>query len=275
VAAQNGRIAHTVIEPNGLQFEIWLSDTGSSSLRRLVSVPGVDTAQPVLDREGSRLAYRRYAQRPEDGLYLRSLDGKSPERRLVAVDASTNYTPSGWSPDGSRLLAERRMAGNSDVVALVADQNPPGEPLPLLATSFDERAAVVSPDGHWLAFVSNESGRDEVYIARWLDDCTAGPSIPVSRGPGATPRWRPDGKSIVYSDQHNRLASVAVTLGDRPGAAPPQVVVDLEKLDLTPAFDVLPDGRLLVVARGENEADITHIDVILGFTAGLAGEKTP
>jgi Tol biopolymer transport system component len=275
VAAQGGRVAHTVMEPNGLLFEIWISDPGSSSLRRLVSVPGVDTGQPVVDREGSRLAFRRYAQRTQDGLYLRALDGKSAERRLVAIDASTNYLASAFSPDGTRLLAERRSAGNSDVVVLALDRDPPGEPAPLLASSFDESDAVVSPDGNWLAYVSNESGRNEVYMARWLENGTAGPSIPVSRGPGRIPRWMPDGKAIVYDDERNHLAAATVTLGDRPGAAPAGILVDLERSELTPAFDVLPDGRLLVVARGEDESDITQLNVITGFTDGLAAAKQP
>ena len=276
IAVGGHRVAHTVMEPNGLLFEIWLSDLEPPALRRLVTVPGVDNSLPVLSRDGSRIAFQRFARAPEDGLYVRSIDGKGEAFRLVAITSAASFGPSDWSADGSRVLATRIIGGKADIVVLTADREGPADPSPLLASGFDEADAAVSPDGQWLAFVSNESGRMEVYAARWLEDGSVGPSIPVSRGLGAAPRWRSDGKAIVYYDQRDHLLSATVTTAPRFTAAPPQPIVDLEKLGLTSAFDLMPDGRLLVVRRGDEEGPIPHLDVVLGFTAGLAAaEKAP
>jgi Tol biopolymer transport system component len=131
-----------------------------------------------------------------------------------------------------------------------------------------------SPDGGAIVFVSNETGRREVYVAALRDDGRPGPAVLASRGTGAAavsepPRWRADGRAVLYVDSQERLQSSEITRAPRLAAAPPRVLFDLRALGLTENFDVLPDGRLLAVERGDNEGPITRYDVILGFTGEL------
>jgi Tol biopolymer transport system component len=230
----------------------------------------VDNDAPVLSRDGARLAFRRFARSAQDGLYLRAVDGSGEERRLAEITPTIAYWPLDWSPDGSRLLARRRSQGRTDVVSFAANDTA-AEPRPLLATSFDESEAVFSPDGRFLAFVSNESGNDEVYVAPLRADGSVGPSVDVSAGSGFQPRWQPDGRAVLFYDGQEQLMTVPVTLSPRLVAGTPRVLLNLEKLGLTRGYNVLPDGRLLFVARGEDEGEISRLDVVLGFTSELAG----
>jgi hypothetical protein len=91
-----------------------------------------------------------------------------------------------------------------------------------------------------------------------------------------SPRWRPDGGALFFWDGGDQILSVPVSMAPRISAGTPEVLLDLPKLGLTSGFDVLPDGRLIVVARGEEEGEIERFDVVLGFGAELAdvaGEK--
>jgi len=271
--AANGRLAQVAMEPNGLLFEIWFAEREAPDLRRLVSVPGVDCGNPVLSRDGARLAMTRNSYSAEDGLYVLAVDTPEGARRLLASTPSTRFFPLDWSPDGTRLLALRSERGALDVVELAVDGGD-ASPRALLASSFDESDARYSPDGRALAYVSNESGRNEIYVAPLRADGGVGPSVAVSGGPGARPRWRPDGKSIVFWDGLDQLLSVPITVSPRISAGAPRALVDLEAHQLTEGFEILPDGRLLIVQRDENEGEIQRLDVVLGFTAALErGEK--
>jgi Tol biopolymer transport system component len=228
-----------------------------------------------LSRDGARLAFRRSGRSPEDGLYVRSVEGAPDERRLAAIRPASNFFPLDWSPDGSLLLAGHATDGKVDIVAFSPDRTPGAEPRPLLASSDNETDARFSPDGLTLAFVSDESGRNEVYLAPYRADGSVGPAVAVSSGPGISPRWRPDGKALYFWDGQDRVFSVPVTTSPRLSAGPPEVQLDLPKLGLTEGFAVLPDGRLLVVAQGEEEGEIPRLDVVLGFASELerAGGK--
>jgi len=268
--ASDGRLAQAAMEPNGLLYEIWFADRDSPNLRRLVTVPGADNDNPVLTRDGSRVAMRRFAFSPEDGVYVRSVDGSGSEQRLVPITPGTDFYPLAWSPDGRRLLARRVDRGSTDVVELSLDAAEGAAPRALLATSFDESDAQFSPDGRSLAYVSNESGRDEVYVAPLRADGSVGPSTAVSGGPGQRPRWSPDGGSIVFWDLLDHLLSVDVATTPRIVAGTPRPLVDLAAQHLTDGFEILPDGRLLVVQRDDAEGEIERFDVVLGFTSTLA-----
>ncbi len=268
-AAASSRVALTAMTPDGLLYELWIADPDSPGLRRLVTTPGVDNHSPILSRDGAHLAFRRSGRTPEDGLYVRSVEGARDERRLAAVTPESNFFPLDWSPDGSLLLAGHAIDGKVDIVAFAPERAPAAEPRPLLASSDNETDAKFSPDGRTLAFVSNESGRNEIYLAPFRADGSVGPAVAVSGGPGVSPHWRPDGKALYFWDGQDRVFSVSITTSPRIFADVPEIQLDLPKLGLTEGFAVLPDGRLLVVALGEEEGEIPRLDVVLGFTSEL------
>jgi serine/threonine-protein kinase len=268
--AANGRIAVTAMTPDGLLFEIWLAEPGESLLRRVVSTPGVDNADPVLSRDGTRFAFSRLGRTPDDGLYVREVDGGT-ERRLAEIRPETRWTPLDWWPDGRLLLAERLAGGNADVVLLEVDGPPGAEPRPLLAASgVDESQARVSPDGRTLAFVTDETGKPEVYVAPLGPDGLVGAPLRVSDGSGSAVRWRPDGRALLFWDGQDQIFSVPVQASQRIVVGRPEPLLRLQSAGLTRGFDVMPDGRLLFVAQGEEEGEAERIDVVIGFGAELA-----
>ena len=119
--------------------------------------------------------------------------------------------------------------------------------MPLLQSPFSERHAQFSPDGRWLAFTSNENGREEVYVQRFPDATTR--QIVSSAG-GAYPRWRPGGMELFYRAPDGQLMSISA----RPGGSsvefdPPSVVMRLvEAAGVHPyPYDVAADGRILAL----------------------------
>ena len=134
---------------------------------------------------------------------------------------------------------------------------------PLLQTRFDESAGVVSPDGHWIAFQSNRTGSLEVFVAPFP---AMQPITQVSIAGGAFPRW-PRGLDLYFrAPSTNTIWAVDVGTGGKPAFSEPRAVI---QAPATPsaAYDVMPDGRILIVDR-EN-VSINDLRVVTNWAKGL------
>ena len=130
-----------------------------------------------------------------------------------------------------------------------------GDPEPFLVTPFQERAAAFSPDGRWLAFVSNESGRDEVYVQPYPGP---GPEFTVSTAGGREPLWSPDGSELFYRTE-DQLMVVAVEPGDTFRADTPRPLfadpyVRDRPVTSAPMYDIMPDGQRFVMVSANAES---------------------
>ncbi|HEY7727434.1 MAG TPA: hypothetical protein VID50_03195, partial [Candidatus Eisenbacteria bacterium] len=264
--------------------DIWLSERDAPTSRLLVAVSGADLGEPVWSPDGRRLAFALSEMTDRDGVYVVDVDGGGPPRAvyLPRTRFPVPAIPSSWSPDGSVLLVSHLRAGDSDVMAVsmeagaAADSLPPAKPI--LAGPSIQLGAVFSHDGRRVAYASNESGKYEVYVARWLPDGSLGPPMVVSAGGGNQPRWGSDGASLYYVAPPSRLMSVAV--GKEPGlsASTPRLAWDLGALHVGTSLlygqymiDLLPDGRLLAIQLGPEEGDVTRFDVVLNSLDELRG----
>jgi hypothetical protein len=141
---------------------------------------------------------------------------------------------------------------------------PERSPVPVLTTEFDEHTPMFSPDGRWLAYVSNESGREEVYIQPY-------PSLNtkhvISSEGGRFPAWSADGS--VYYDGHQLLA-VAIDTQPRFSAGTPQPLFETENPSASMAmfYDIAPDGRFLV-AKAARDSEPIRFHVVLNWTEEL------
>jgi hypothetical protein len=150
----------------------------------------------------------------------------------------------------------------------------PQTPRPYLRTTAVEQEARVSPDSRWLAFVSSESGRGEVYVAP-LDD--PGGRQRVSAAGGLAPRWRGDGRELVYLDLNNTFNSVAVAVrAGRLVASPPRALFSPGPVARNPGggmgepyYDLSPDGQSFLVNRIVDDPAIAPITVVLNWPALL------
>jgi eukaryotic-like serine/threonine-protein kinase len=201
-----------VLSPNGAQIlatgregqsGVWLIDLGRDVSTRLVP----DGSLPMWSPDGTSFAFT--ANRPESvgNIYLRRLNGHPDEHLLV-------HTPelkvvNDWSRDGKYIVFTTNSALTQDlwILPMFGDR----KPVPYLQTGWSQIHAQVSPDGRWLAYASDESGRWEVYLQSFP---VPGAKRIVSVGGGGEPKWRADGRELFYIRADKTLMAVDLPSGD-------------------------------------------------------------
>jgi len=210
---ETGRFAYPSLSPDGEQLAVsdngdtWVYDLDGRTRTRLTS----DGRNFVTrwSRDGRRVVYSSLRSGAEMNLHEQFTDGGMGARLLL--DRIGRQYPITWTPDGSELLffevdARSGVGGN----IFVWSPSGSGEPTPVLATEFKEWSASLSPDGRFLAYASNATGRNEVYIQPYPGP---GRMIPVSTEGGTEPLWSPDGRELFY---RNGSRVMLVDVIDRP-----------------------------------------------------------
>jgi len=182
------RIAVARSAPDG--NDIWLVDASNGSFSRLTFHPGL-YGFPCWSRDSKQIAF--FLQMNATGqVCTRSLDGAE---RTPVLMSGTWQMPNDYSPDGTTLLTfVQTPTAAGDLYTLSLGEKP--VMTPFVATPFDESAATFSPDGRWVAYQSNASMRNEVYVRRY----PLGPEQwQISNAGGGSPMWSPDGKELFYA----------------------------------------------------------------------------
>ncbi|HSL21470.1 MAG TPA: protein kinase [Vicinamibacterales bacterium] len=254
--------------------DIWLFDLARPSVPLRLSHQGTRQSDPVWSGDGRRLAYATMGA-GRSGIQWRSIGDGGQQEHNIPLQAPA--WPTDWTADGRYLVVATPAFGTSgssmDVALIPADGG--GTLQPLIATGANEAQARLSPDGRWIAYTSDESGRPEVYVQRFPEP---GERIGVSAGGGAQPVWRRDGRELFYVDLDRRLMSVPMETGARITAGKPRLLFELPSYGfeifygVRNVYDVAPDGeRFLVLAR--NERDASSLTVVTNFTSALAGRR--
>jgi serine/threonine-protein kinase len=183
--------------------DIWIADIGRRTMARVTRDPTTETA-PLWTPDGRAIVYR--SDRDGGGLFRQAIDGRSPAQRLTH-SGSRFHTPHGWSPDGRSLLFTEFRSYGEQSIQMVAEGSP-DKPRALLTGSFAQLRPQVSPDGRWMAYQSDESGRFEIYV-RPYPDVDPG-KWQVSLAGGTSPRWAHNGRELFYYDGE---AFVAASIG--------------------------------------------------------------
>jgi len=256
--------------------DIWLLDLDRDGLPTRFSFDAARDVAPVFSQDGSRVAFasNRKGSTPAArfDLYQKPSNGIGGEEVLAADNLSK--IPTSWSPDGRFLLYTLQTNQSFDdvwILPLSGDR----KPIPFLQTRFNEGQGQFSPDGRWIAYVSNESGPDEVYVASFQGPGGApGGKWQVSTSGGTQPRWRGDGKEIFFVSPapENTLMAATVTARDtgfEVGAIKPLFAV---RPSGTPrnSYQVSADGQRFLVNMGPAQsATPTPITVVVNWTAGF------
>jgi Tol biopolymer transport system component len=268
------RVAVVIANARGV-YEIWCSDLDRPGLRRCAALPGADCFGAIWSPDGRRLAFARQARDKDDGIYLVDADEAGPAEPLVKNGSEkVGHSATSWAPDGSGLLVSRFEEGKGDILFVpVGAGSAPAGSRPFRATPSNEGEARFSTDGRLVAFSSDESGKFEVHVASYRADGTLGLPVLVSRGSGrlaGSPAWSGDSHRLFFVTDAEQLWSVEITYGPRLSASAPVQVLDFRKLRVDPGqYDVLPDGGVLVVQKGEEEDDITQYNLVLNWTEEL------
>jgi eukaryotic-like serine/threonine-protein kinase len=206
-ASLNGRIAVARNRPDLRTSDIFIIDPKRNREHRLTSHPALD-ASPVWSPDSTRLVFRSKRRGNDiDGvndLYEIAEEGLGTERLLLHTPAP-KY-PTDWAPDGSAILYHTESTDTGwDVWILPLGEDP--TPRPLIATKANERQARISPDGRYIAYSSDASGRPEVYVRTYPPDSR---EWQVSTGGGTQPEWTRTGRELLFMTLDGTLSSASV-----------------------------------------------------------------
>ena len=244
--------------------DIWVKSLPRGALQRVTFDPGSEY-RPRWTPDGRSLVFGAFRV-GGNGLYQRRADGTGADSLLL----EGSFDEGLWSPDGKWILyrsgATSAAAGGRDIFGVRPGVD--SVPMQLLRGSYDEMAIALSPDGTWMAYQADETGRMEVFV-RPFPDVESG-KLQVSNGGGTGPLWSRDGSELFYVSADNVMVAVTVSSGDRLEVGEPRVLFSFppELLQIPSQFytpwDIGPDGRFImarsVTAATQIEAPLIVVE---------------
>jgi Tol biopolymer transport system component len=197
-------------------------------------------------------------------VFRRRSDGSDDARLVRRWDRGGG--PDDWSPDGKFVVyTSREIKTQSDLWVLPMQDKT--EPFPLVATEFNESDGRISPDGRWLAYVSNATGRNEVYLQRLDGSRLAGGPQRVSSNGGIEPTWRRDGTELFYVS-NGSLTVVKIALETERPAGAPQTLFPMAEATGLNFYAASPDGQRFLVIEGVRETTNSAV-ILMNWKSGL------
>jgi Tol biopolymer transport system component len=243
--------------------DIWLFDAARGSSSRLTFDPSIDYA-PVWSPDGNTIVFGSNRDGPSD-LYQASSSGVGDDKALLKSNAVKRATD--WSFDG-RLIVYESKDRKTDLDLWTLSVRGDRREAPYLQTEFAERLGRLAPNGRWMAYVSNESGRDEVYVRPF--PLSSG-KWQISTAGGTEPRWRRDGQELFYLAADQRLMAVPVQSSSRLEHGVPRMLFEARMIqDKTWGYDVTPDGQRFVVGLAVGGSPPAPINIVLNWAAALS-----
>jgi len=268
------RVATTIDEK---ESNLWLYDLSRETLTRLTFGGNYNSAS-AWTPDGKRIAFQSNREGPRN-VFWQLADGSGGLERLTTSEH--NQVPMSWSPDGQLLafLDVTPTTGYDIWVLQMGDPSPSSgqgrKAQPFLRTQFNEGAARFSPEGRWLAYVSDESGRDEIYVQPFPGP---GGKWQISTEGGTEPVWNPNGRELFYRSGDKMMA---VDIATQPSfaAGKPRVLFQGQYVPspTTPSnYDVAPDGQRFLMLKPSEQAQAapTQINVVLNWFEELK-QKVP
>jgi hypothetical protein len=261
------RVAASILNPQTTgRYSIWVHDL-PRNVRTRFTFEGVDNDAPVWSPDDSTIIFDSARGKSAGTLYKKVTSGRGRAELLFPEDNQTVDIPTDWSPDGQFVLFHRLSAkANTDIwVFNVADE----KPVPLYEEKSNESYARFSPDGKWIAYVSDESGRNEIYMQTFPD---ASGKWQISAKGGRMPAWRADGREIFFLAPDGKLMAVDVKTEPILEVGVPTALFNLpaEGVQEHP-YDVTVDGnKFLVITTDQDKSGVaTPITLVVNWDADL------
>jgi serine/threonine-protein kinase len=253
------RVAANIMSPDGRSSDIWICELERGTLTRLTFAGR--NGNLAWTPDGRRVAFSSQ-QAEKSGIYQVAADGSGKPELLTTTGSSTT-----WTPDGKMLLYSTAMPGQSraEIWSLSLDGSAgENKPQPFLQSGFLNGNPQLSPDGRWVAYNSNESGKVEVYVRPFPGP---GGKVAISTQGGTNPRWSGAGRELFYQDPKNRILAVEVQTNPVFRAGQPRALFELRNVPTFGPFnsmwDVAPDGkRFLVIKTPEGQTAGTKLQVV-------------
>jgi len=264
-----GQYRQVVLSPDGRRvaveivrsedgYDLWIMDVARGVMSLVAAGPG-EQSNPVWAPDGESLVF---SSDSGAGATLRRKGLRATDPETILEDAPGGNFGEDWSPDGQTLLFLRQPTSTQQSIwALSPDGDTESEPILDVGVWVDEPQ--LSPDGRWLAYVSRESGRSEVYVEPFRRE---GERVRVSMDGGGQPKWRRDGRELFLADLDGRLMSVGFrVVDDRAEVDLPKELFELGSYSGEMYDDYAPDAtgqRFLVKLKlGAGERPRMHVIV--------------
>ena len=255
------RVAYSLGDPG----DVWLEDFSRHVSTRLTFNPADDSVA-VWSPDDTRIYFM--SQRSGGGdIYQKPSSGTGADELILSSGSQKN--PTSVSPDGRFLLFQSLSPKTKMDLELLslADR----KVTPFLQTEFDENYGVFSPDGRWIAYASNESGRYEVYVQPFPGP---GGKWQISNAGGTAPVWRRDGKELFYLAPDRKLMAVAIRAGAAfESEAPAPLFQTRVRIDMDRHYDVSADGQRFLMTMPLEDGTSPPITLVQNWTALLRQNK--
>jgi dipeptidyl aminopeptidase/acylaminoacyl peptidase len=235
--------------------DVWVMDLTRNNTSRLTRSPESERS-PVWSPDGNRVVYFK-----SEKMYVKGADGSSEETVLADVGG----VPRGWSPDGKYVVYELQQQ-SSDGRLFLWPVIGGGPAIPIGRRDSVARGGKFSPDSHYLAYVSDESGGQEIYIEALPPEKGR---LKVSQSGGTTPRWTSTGRELFYMAADRALMVVDVQLGATLSAGVPRKLFQTTGVVANRAFEVSPDGQRFLIRSLANDIPDRPITVVLNWWVDL------
>jgi len=249
----DGRWLALSISRPGEDRDVWVFDLARRTRSRL-TVGGASDFAPRWTPSGDRVIYE--SERPVFDLYWRPADGSAPAESLVVSEY--DKVPWSFTPDGRTLLFTHSTLPRAEIWSVPLGAS--GKATPLLSSEQGSLASpALSPDGRWLAYVSDESGRNEVYLLPY--PALRGGRKQVSVNGGSAPKWTRGGSELVFVSRDTMMSVGVSRATGEPGSPDPLFGVS----SFGPTYDVASDGQRFVMTRRSPDSTPRSLVVVTNF----------
>ena len=254
---------------------IWVYDVEGGSLSQFTFEEDQNRS-PAWTPDGSRITFGSNREAPDD-IYWKLADG-SGQAEVLLQDFEGDISPGSWSRDNTLAFYFINPDRTNRDIWTLHSENGTVEATPFLESPAQERGPRFSPDGKWIAYVSDESGRDEVWVRPYPS--TGGGQRRISTRGGVEPVWSPDGDEVFFRTSSGDMMAVRVETDAGFRFEPPRMLFEGQAYMRgergIPAYDIHPDGdRFLMIAEAGTTAGTTQrIHVVLNWVEELK-ERVP
>ena len=253
------RVALHEVSKNAADAVIWIKQMDRGPALKLTPAGGYN-GSPGWTPDGSSVTYQSNSGGSYD-LWTQRADASKPAVRQMHVARA--LSESAWSPDGKSLVGRTSVTGPGEGDMLLIRPGLDTVAVPLVATRFTEKNMTFSPDGRWLAYSANESGRFEVYVVPF-PNVTAARYVVSSAG-GDEPRWSHSGRELFFRDASGRMISAAVTTSPVFAVTQSTALFDASsymRTDILRSYDVSPEDRRFLMLRPVSASGSEQIVVV-------------